>query len=73
MKLFLVKRIEDTDWDEYQGHVIRAETEERARQMASESAGDEGRECWISNEQTICQELSADGVEEIIISDFHAG
>jgi len=62
--------------DKYFGFVIRAETEERAREMAQVDGGDEigcqwhDIAAWLSPEYSTCTELTADGDEGIVIKDF---
>ena len=57
-------------FDKAFGFVVRAETEERARQLASEDAGDENEGSWLSPEFSSCVELSVTGLETVIIRDF---
>lgn len=62
-------------YDKCFGFVIRAETEQRAREIADADAGDENREenhPWLDPEQSTCTELTAEGKEEQIIKDFNA-
>ena len=89
MKLWLLRPVrserEDTAWDPWYdkafGFVVRAETEEQARQMANGNGGDEcgpvksyvyrtGGDPWLDPKQSTCEELTADGEAEIIIRDF---
>lgn len=75
MKLWiLIRNLTERDpvYDSFDGHVIRAETEDRARQMANEKAADEGR-IWLDPEKAQCSELTVDGPEGFQLSDFHAG
>lgn len=73
MKLYLLKRIGHVRYDENAGFVIRAETEQRARTLASMESADEGAECWLNPEKSTCSEIEVEGSEEIIITDFNAG
>ncbi len=59
-------------YDCYKGFVIRAKSEKRAREIANESPGDEGS-IWIDSLLTKCVELTAEGSEGKVLSDFHAG
>lgn len=64
----------DDKWDKNYSLVIRAETEEQARQLAQDKAGEEsnGHETdeiskpWLYAKYTTCQELTADGNVEVI-------
>lgn len=75
MKLFLLKRVDMTYgyYDQFYGFVIRAENEEKARELASKESADEGLLFWKDRSLTICEELLPDGPEDILIRDFHAG
>lgn len=68
-------------YDKAFGFVIRAESEERARQIANDNGGDEtgaisqsvyrtGGDPWLDKKYSICEELTSDGSEEMIIRDF---
>ena len=79
MKLYLLRPIdtgEDSAWspwyDKIFGFVIRAVSVEQARHFAAREAGDEGKDVWYDSKQTICEELTADGVPGIILVDFAA-
>lgn len=75
MKLWiLIRHINEHDpiYDSFDGHVIRAETEARAREMANQKAGDEGR-IWLDPDKVQCTELTVDGPEGFQLSDFNAG
>lgn len=74
MRLWLLRPV--TGWkpwyDSAFGFVVRAETEERARHIASTEAGDEGSVVWFDPAKTTCVELQAAGPEEIVLRDFAA-
>ena len=58
--------------------VIRAESEEQARQLAcmSEAANTlraADGEDWLDPSKTTCDPLDVDGAEDVILCDFHAG
>lgn len=65
MKLWLIQRIGETYYDEHAGFVVRASDENSAREVAG--AIDNEHESWT------CDELTEDGDEEIILTDFRAG
>lgn len=81
MKLWLLKNIEGASWDELDAIVIRAETEERAREIAQHNGHDEtGKHIrggpwpfWTKPTKASCVELMADGPEEVIIADVLEG
>jgi hypothetical protein len=60
-------------YDANNGFVIRAETEQHAREIASQQRGDEGSSTWLDPRRSSCRELTADGPTEVIIRDFNAG
>jgi len=72
MKLYLLERIGDTGYDECIGHLIRAESEEIARTIANDNPGDEGP-IWHNKEKVSCEEITMEGSEGILITNFHAG
>lgn len=78
MKLWLLTRVKGAAtwreplYDAFDGHAIRAATEDRARELANQKAADEGR-IWLDPEKTLCRELTVDGPEGIVLSDFNAG
>lgn len=55
------------------GFVIRAETEQHAREIASQQRGDEGSVTWLDPKRSKCRELTADGPPELVLRDFNAG
>ena len=75
MKLWiLTPKVKWDPWyDKAFGFVIRAKTEVKARELASENAGDEGKEVWMNVGITTCIPLNQTGPEEkVILIDFHA-
>jgi hypothetical protein len=76
MKLWLVTR---SDYDN--GHVydcadafvIRAESSDDARMIASKNCGVEGGSVWLRDDKSICEELLQSGKPGLILTDFHAG
>jgi hypothetical protein len=75
MKLWILKRLTDRpQFDVNDGFVIRAETAEDARVIASQQrGGDEGARTWLEPERSSCCELTADGPPEVVLTDFNAG
>lgn len=71
-------------YDKAFGFVVRAETQERARALAQEQAGDEKRGAflgrktaatqvpWLDENYSTCEPLTDDGDEGIVMMDFHA-
>jgi hypothetical protein len=59
-------------YDMYDQKVVRAETEERARQIANETTCDEGM-IWEDPKRTTCLPIDPNGPEEEILGSFNAG
>jgi hypothetical protein len=78
MIIYLVER-ECQDYDEYDGHVVRANNPQQAIELCAAHPGDEGAGAWLSSEVTpIGAVLPADdgiaqGNPGIILSSFNAG
>ncbi len=52
--------------------MVRAESAEHARHLASEEPGDEKGIAWTDVSLSTCVELTADGPVEIVMRDFAA-
>ena len=72
MRLFLLTRISDVRFDEFNAKLIRAKNETQARSIANSRTGDEGK-IWTEPTKTSCEILTAKGKTGIIISDFNTG
>jgi hypothetical protein len=75
MRLFLLERIE-TAYDEYDGAVIRAESENRAREIAEANLADWAihgscRFHWTDIEASSSTEITTEGDEGIVYSSMH--
>ena len=75
MKLWMISRNNKTNiwYDENIAHIIRAESEEKARALAAEDACDEGENMWLNKDETTCSEIDKTGDEEIILTSFRSG
>ncbi len=74
MKLFLLKRLDDVQYDEYRNCVVRASSHKTARKIAFKNlCGDEPNELWLNHKKTSCKEIKQTGLPEIILTDYHAG
>lgn len=61
-------------WDCYYGFVVRAETEQEARNLADKRGDESARgNPWQDPAYTTCTPLSADGPAEVIMEDFLSG
>ena len=88
MKLWLLRPqpdLEQSPWEPWYdkafGFVVRAETEQEARELADEHGGDERRDmarfletsrpdAWSNPVYSTCIELAVEGKAEMIIRDF---
>lgn len=71
MKLYLVKRTDNIDWDEYRGFVVRAENEDEALKICYDESLLIGTA--FEKHNTIITELIYQGEKGIILSDYKAG
>lgn len=58
-------------YDKCFGMVIRADSEDMARKIASTACSDEGSYPWLSEDYSTCVELVPSGEPRIIIKDEH--
>ena len=73
MKLYLLERISnDLIYDNNDGHIIRAKSAKRARELAQEVAADEGP-IWEDLQKVSCKAVTYKGEEGFILTDFQAG
>jgi len=63
------------DYDVHCGFIVRADSEERARQVADGTVPkyEPTRGKWLDASETSCVEVTGDGDEEVILSDYAAG
>ena len=72
MKLFLITRTDDWDWDEYDSFVIRAENKENVLTLARAEISSWSEDTF-TKENTVITELTSKGEEQIILGSFNAG
>lgn len=63
MALWKIERTDDIGWDEYIGYVVRAKTEEEARNLVG----------WTNKSRADCSRLNPRGKAEILFDSFNAG
>lgn len=78
MKLWLIERTADHggEWDIFLGFVVRAETEQAARQLAAENSvgwHPTPDADWLDSAWASCVEVSAEGDAGVILDSFKAG
>jgi hypothetical protein len=74
VKLYLLERIGDTDYDEHVGFVIRAPNAKTARELAAGEANSfyDGP-TWLDPSRSTCRPLKDAGAMGVILADFIAG
>lgn len=76
MQIYLLKPINEIKepwkpwYDKAFGFVVRAACEEDARRFASYQCGDEGADAWLNPSLSICDVLSNDGEDGVILRNF---
>ena len=90
MKLWVLRAHPDfadnwpCDYDTYRGFVVRAESEQAARDLIAHGKvmygdiglsryGGEGGDIWLDPKKVECVELTVHGGTEVILRDFRAG
>lgn len=72
MNLYLLNRIGGCGYDEYYGFVVRAESAEMARYIASQAHGDEGTDVWLDPKSSTCVGIQAYGETGVILSSYRS-
>lgn len=74
IRLYDLTRVDNSGgaYDVCNGGIVAAKSEERARELMSEAAWDEGAELWLDPLRSTCVILSAD-VERVIMTDCNPG
>jgi hypothetical protein len=74
MRLWLLRRLSrEPKYDVNDGFVIRAWSEDQARQLADRERADEGEGVWLSAARSSCEPLEQGGEPGVILIDFNAG
>lgn len=81
MKLWILTTVEglgaiESSWEPWYdrafGHIVRANTEDEARELAANECGDESSDAWLDPNMSTCHELLEGGRAGVIMTDFHA-
>ena len=72
MRLYILKRIYEVDWDENNAKIVRAINPNRARTLANLNVGDEGY-IWGDPAKVTCKPIRVTGKEGVVITDFKNG
>ena len=59
-------------YDKMFGAIVRAESEQAARELLASNPRDEGAACWLDPTQSVCVEVVAVGPPEVIVRDVHS-
>ena len=74
MKIWKLTRTDSVGYDEYDSFIVRAKTEELARELIQKERFSVSWDEWSKNEKNItCEEVKKGGKEEIILGSFNAG
>lgn len=77
MKLYIVKRIGDTDWDQYEGFVVAANSPAEARKLCADvikgNYNNSDAKTWSDPEQTTCKVLKPGLEPRIVLDSYKAG
>lgn len=71
--IYLIKRIGNTDYDQYSGFVVVATNSIKARELAKASGFDEA--LWLDPLQATCRKIGTSGncARGVVLESFHAG
>lgn len=73
MRLWLLISKRESDYDTACGFVVRAETEQFAREFAAGDCGDEREDTWLSPEFSSCEVLADEGKPGVVLRDYRGG
>lgn len=73
MKVWIIRRIGRTNYDQHDGHVVLAPSEESAREIIATASGIEQPNIWRSRAFSTCLEVDAITEPGIVLSSFNAG
>lgn len=75
MNLYLLKRTDEVDYDEYDSCLIRADSEQVARAIANQKCNSpwDSHESFLLASKSTCEIVTAKGNEGVIISSYNAG
>ena len=73
MKIYLVERTDKIQYDEFDGFVIRAKSEENALSICQAVTNGPWNEGHFTKENTNITEISIEGNSEIILCSYQAG
>jgi hypothetical protein len=73
MNIWLLERRGKTGYDEVEGFIVIADTEEEARRYASQKPGDEGKNVWLNSLLSHCMLVTSAWPNGVLIRSFRAG
>ncbi len=73
MRLFHLKRINETEWDTYSEMMVRAANAHEARHLAQTDATADEDGDWLNPDITSCDVVFVNGNAGVLISDLKAG
>ncbi len=73
MKYYLLERKDEVGYNEQEGVVVAAFNSQQARQIASNTHGDEGATPWLDPKLTSCRQVTRITGVGVILRAFNAG
>lgn len=73
MPIYLLVRTDSVDWEENDSVVVRASSEEAARELAAKHSAFEGPSPWLSPSKSTCEVVTVDGEDEVVLASYKAG
>lgn len=80
MRIWVLERIEEADFDQFEGFVVKATSEDDARRCVAErirgdpNANFDDPGTWLDSSETSCLEVEDEGSEStIVLEAFHYG
>lgn len=72
MKLFMVECIGNWKprYDTMDCIIVRAVSEQEARNIAADNCGDEGKSVWLDKTLTSCTEITGEGQSGVVLRSF---
>jgi hypothetical protein len=73
MRLWKLEQKDGAHVDEMRACIVRALTQQEARELAGTCSVDEGTTMWLDAERVTCTEITRKGKAEVILTDVHEG
>ena len=70
--IYKLARTTSIGYDEYDSKIVRASSEDTAREIANQNTGDEGM-VWTDRKRVKCEKVEPDGPGVELLGSFNAG